>query len=67
MGEVETNGGIKVIGIFGRMRISCTQSNFSQNLMPGELYFLMPGGRGLGKSKYKFGKTNRIFLFAFRF
>ena len=49
MGEVETNGGIKVIGIFGRMRISCTQSNFSQNLMPGELYFLMPGGRGFGE------------------
>ena len=49
MAEIETNGGIKVIGIFGRLRISCSQSNALQNLMPGELYFLMPGGRGFSE------------------
>ena len=35
--------GIKIIGIFGRIKISCTQSDASYDLMPGELYFLMPG------------------------
>ncbi len=49
MGEVETNGGIKIVGIFGRIKISCTQSDASDDLMPGELYFLMPGGKGFSE------------------
>ena len=47
--EVETNGGFKVIGILGRFRMEVSSAGVSQDLMPGELVFVMPGDRGFGE------------------
>ena len=46
--EVETSGGLKVVGVLGRFRLSDHENDQSIELMPGELSFLMPGGRGFG-------------------
>ena len=40
---------VEIVGIFGRIKISCLQSDASVDLMPGELYFLMPGGKGFSE------------------
>ena len=48
MGEVETNGGIKIVGIFGRIRFPHTIGCI-RRFDAGELYFLMPGERVLVK------------------
>ena len=50
--EVETNGGFKVIGILGRFRMEIPSAGKSQDLMPGELLFVMPGDRGFGDKVY---------------
>ena len=50
--EVETNGGFKVIGILGRFRMDIPSAGKSQDLMPGELLFIMPGDRGFGEKVY---------------
>jgi len=50
--EVETNGGFKVIGILGRFRMEIPSAGKSQDLMPGELLFIMPGDRGFGDKVY---------------
>lgn len=46
--EAETNGGMKMIGILGSIRITCTQVGQEMSLLPGELTFIKPGGRGFG-------------------
>ena len=46
--EVETSGGLKVVGVLGRFRLSDHENDQTIELMPGELSFLMPGGRGFG-------------------
>tara|TARA_B100001057_G_scaffold388774_1_gene396343 strand:+ start:413 stop:1387 length:975 start_codon:yes stop_codon:yes gene_type:complete len=50
--EVETNGGFKAIGILGRFRMEIPSAGKSQDLMPGELLFVMPGDRGFGDKVY---------------
>ncbi len=50
--EVETNGGFKIIGILGRFRMEIPSVGKSQDLMPGELLFVMPGDRGFGDKVY---------------
>ena len=47
--EVGTSGGLKMIGILGRSTVKCTASNSQASLMPGELFFHMPGNRGFGE------------------
>lgn len=47
--EVGTSGGLKVIGILGRSTVKCTASNSQASLIPGELFFHMPGNRGFGE------------------
>jgi hypothetical protein len=47
--EAETNGGMKMIGVLGSIRITCTQGGQGMSLLPGELTFIKPGGRGFGK------------------
>jgi hypothetical protein len=47
--EVETSGGFKIIGVLGRFRLQSESAETSAELMPGDLCFLMPGGRGFGK------------------
>lgn len=46
--EVETSGGLKVVGVLGRFRLESKASSSTVELMPGELCFLMPGDRGFG-------------------
>ena len=48
LGEVETNGGMKLIGVLGALKISCKNSGEETVLLPGELIFNLPGNRGLG-------------------
>ena len=47
--EVGTSGGLKVVGILGRFTIRCVSSDSELPLMPGELFFHMPGSRGFGE------------------
>ena len=47
--EVGTSGGLKIIGILGRSTIKCPASGSQESLMPGELFFHMPGSRGFGE------------------
>lgn len=47
--EVETNGGIKTVVVLGRLELVDLMSGEKSNLVPGELLFVMPGGRGLGE------------------
>jgi hypothetical protein len=46
MVEVEPNGGLKVLCVLGRIVIKSSTGN--SELLPGELIFAKPGGRGLG-------------------
>jgi hypothetical protein len=48
LAEAETNGGMKVIGILGSIRITCAQGGQEMPLLPGELTFIKPGSRGFG-------------------
>ena len=50
--EVEPNGGLKIVGMLGRVRITDVQSNRATQLLPGELLFVKPGGRGFGDLVY---------------
>ena len=60
--EVEPNGGLKIVGMLGRVRITDVQSNRATQLLPGELLFVKPGGRGFGDLVYvnlgKMAKTS---------
>jgi hypothetical protein len=47
--EVGTSGGVKLVGVLGRVKVSCPSSGQKKYLMPGELLFHMPGDRGFGK------------------
>ncbi len=47
--EVETNGGIKIVTILGRLDALDLKSNETFEVLPGELVFIMPGGRGFGE------------------
>ena len=46
--EVETNGGLKVIGILGRMIVGVGEDSSTEDLLAGELVFVKPGNSGLG-------------------
>jgi len=46
--EVETNGGLKVISILGRMIIRVSENGQKDELLAGELVFVKPGNSGLG-------------------
>jgi hypothetical protein len=46
--EVETNGGLKVINILGRMIIRLGGNGPRDELLAGELVFVKPGNSGLG-------------------
>jgi|TARA_B100001094_G_scaffold60277_1_gene55800 hypothetical protein len=50
--EVEPNGGFKLIGLLGRVRVTDKQSKRATQLLPGELLFVKPGGRGFGDLVY---------------
>jgi hypothetical protein len=50
--EVEPNGGIKVVGLLGRVRVTDKQSGKAIQVLPGELLFVKPGGRGFGDLIY---------------
>jgi hypothetical protein len=50
--EVEPNGGFKIIGLLGRVRVTDKQSKRATQLLPGELLFVKPGGRGFGDLVY---------------
>ena len=47
--EVETNGGLKIVVVLGRLELIDFKSGERTGLVPGELVFVMPGGRGLGE------------------
>lgn len=47
--EVETNGGLKIVVVLGRLELIDFESSERTSLVPGELLFVMPGGRGLGE------------------
>jgi hypothetical protein len=46
--EVETNGGLKVINILGRMILRVGANGQKKELLAGELVFVKPGNSGLG-------------------
>ena len=46
--EVETNGGIKVIGVLGRMILRAGKGSRETDLLAGELIFVKPGESGFG-------------------
>lgn len=46
--EVETNGGLKVIGVLGRMIVGLGDDGLEEDLLAGELVFVKPGNSGLG-------------------
>ncbi len=60
--EVEPNGGLKIVVMLGRVRITDVQSKRATQLLPGELLFVKPGGRGFGDLVYvnlgKMAKTS---------
>ena len=47
--EVETNGGLKVVTVLGRLDAVDLSSQEAFEVLPGELVFIMPGGRGFGE------------------
>ena len=48
LAEVETNGGMKLIGVLGTFRIFSNNNDKGITLLPGELVFVLPGDRGFG-------------------
>lgn len=46
--EVETNGGLKIIGILGRLNVGFGEAGQEEDLLAGELVFVKPGNAGLG-------------------
>jgi hypothetical protein len=46
--EVETNGGVKVIGVLGRMILRAGKGSRETDLLAGELIFVKPGESGFG-------------------
>jgi hypothetical protein len=46
--EVETNGGVKVIGVLGRMILRAGKESKETDLLAGELIFVKPGESGFG-------------------
>ena len=46
--EVETNGGLKVIGVLGRMIVGVGEDSSEEDLLAGELVFVKPGNSGFG-------------------
>ena len=46
--EVETNGGLKMVGVLGRLQIKISDANQRNDLIPGELLFALPGEKGFG-------------------
>ena len=46
--EVETNGGLKVIGVLGRLVVNLDEGGFEEDLLAGELVFVKPGNSGMG-------------------
>ena len=50
--EVEPNGGLKIVGMLGRVRVTDVKSKRATQLLPGELLFVKPGGRGFGDLVY---------------
>ena len=46
MAEVEPNGGFKLVGLLGRVRVTALQAERHAELLPGELLFAKPGKRG---------------------
>lgn len=56
--EVETNGGMKIIGVLGRLLVGFGQKNDGQELLAGELIFIKPGNLGIGdKINVNLGKV----------
>lgn len=47
--EVETNGGLKAVTVLGRLELVDLVSSKVATILPGELVFVMPGGRGFGE------------------
>jgi hypothetical protein len=46
--EVETNGGLKIIGVLGRLIIGFGEEGQEEDILAGELVFVKPGNAGLG-------------------
>lgn len=46
--NVEPNGGLKLIGLTGKMQLKSESRKISQALLPGELLFALPDNRGIG-------------------
>ncbi len=47
--NVEPNGGFKAVGLLGKTVLSDQVNGKEFTLLPGQLVFLMPGGRGFGQ------------------
>jgi len=47
--NVEPNGGFKAVGLLGKISLSDLSKGENFMLLPGQLVFLMPGGRGFGE------------------
>jgi hypothetical protein len=47
--NVEPNGGFKAVGLLGKISLSDLSKAENFMLLPGQLVFLMPGGRGFGE------------------
>ena len=45
---VEPNGGFKLVGLLGRIRVTNQFTNRATQLLPGELLFVKPGSHGFG-------------------
>ena len=46
--NVEPNGGFKAVGLLGKISLNDSAKGESFMLLPGQLVFQMPGGRGFG-------------------
>ena len=56
--EVETNGGIKLIGVLGRTLVELANNKNGFELLSGELIFVRPGNAGVGdKINVNLGKV----------
>ena len=56
--EVETNGGIKLIGVLGRTLVELANNKNGFELLSGELIFVKPGNAGVGdKINVNLGKV----------
>lgn len=47
--NVEPNGGFKAVGLLGKISLTDLANGQDFMLLPGQLVFLMPGGRGFGE------------------